>query len=152
MVYNVYMKKDKNKIYIKNSYYQNKPFNVALLEYILNVIVYAFILIVASHVFNNYNIKIESFWYAILASVIINLFNITIKPFLVLITLPVTMYTLGFFYPVVNLIVLKLTSIVMGEHFIINGFFVPFLIVLFISALRMLLEAAIIKPIVERRN
>ncbi len=138
----------KNKLYIKDSYYHNKPFNIALLEYVLNVIVYAFILVIATNVFKGF--YIENFWYAILASIIVNLFNITIKPFLVLVTLPVTMYTLGFFYPVVNLIVLKLTSIVMGEHFVIEGFLVPFLIVLFISFLKMIFEFIIIKPIIER--
>lgn len=140
----------KNKICIKDSYYHNKPFNIALLEYFLNVIVYAFILVIAANIFKGF--YIESFWYAVLASIIINLFNITIKPFLVLVTLPVTMYTLGFFYPVVNLIVLKLASVVMGDHFIIEGIFVPFLIVLFISFLRMVFESAIIKPILERRK
>lgn len=138
----------KNKIYIKESYFHNQPFKFAVLEYALNVIVYAFILVLATNIFKGF--YIESFWYAVLASIIINLFNITIKPFLVLVTLPVTMYTLGFFYPVVNLILLKLTSIVMGEHFIVEGFFVPFLIVLFISFLKMILEFIIIKPILER--
>ncbi len=140
----------KNKFYIKDSYFQNKPFNIALLEYILNVIVYAFILTIATNVFKGF--YIESFYYALLAAIIINLFNITIKPFLVLVTLPVTMFTLGFFYPFVNLIVLKLTSTIMGDHFIIEGFFVPFLIVLFISLLKVMFEFTIIKPILERRK
>jgi putative membrane protein len=137
---------------IKDSYYNRKPFNVALFEYILNVIVYTLILIIATKVFNSNNIYIESVWSAFLASIIINLFNITIKPFLVLVTLPITVSTLGFFYPFVNLILLKLTSILMHPDFVIKGILVPFIIVIFISVLRMIFEFLIINPIMERRK
>ena len=58
--------------------------------------------------------------------------------------------TLGIFYPVVNIIVLKLASILMSGHFVIEGWFTPFFIAIFISIMKILFEIFIIKPIVER--
>ena len=140
----------KSKIYVKDSYYNRKPFNVAILEYLLNVVVYAIILLLATRIFKGF--YIDSIWNAPLVSVIINLFNITIKPFLVLVTLPITVSSLGFFYPVVNLILIKLTSVLMYPHFIIEGIIGPFVIVIFISILRMIFEFLIINPILERKK
>ena len=119
-----------------------------ILEIILDIVCYALILMMASSVFNN--IYVENVWYALLASAIISLLNLTIKPFLIYITLPLTIITLGIFYPVVNIIVLKLASILMSSHFVIVGWFTPFFIAIFISIMKILFEIFIIKPIVER--
>lgn len=119
-----------------------------ILEIILDIVCYALILMMASSVFNN--IYVENVWYALLASAIISLLNLTIKPFLIYITLPLTIITLGIFYPVVNIIVLKLASILMSGHFVIEGWFTPFFIAIFISIMKILFEIFIIKPIVER--
>ena len=119
-----------------------------ILEMILDIVCYALILMMASSVFNN--IYVENVWYALLASAIISLLNLTIKPFLIYITLPLTIITLGIFYPVVNIIVLKLASILLSSHFVIKGWFTPFFIAIFISIMKILFEIFIIKPIVER--
>ena len=119
-----------------------------LIEVILDIVCYALILMMASSIFKN--IYVDNVWYAILASAIISLLNLTIKPFLVYITLPLTILTLGIFYPVVNIIVLKLASILMSSHFVIEGWFTPFFIAIFISIMKILFEIFIIKPIVER--
>lgn len=119
-----------------------------ILEIILDIVCYALILMMASSIFNN--IYVENVWYALIASTIISVLNLTIKPFLIYITLPLTVLTLGIFYPIVNIIVLKLASLFLGTHFIVEGWFTPFFISLFISIMKIIFEVFIIKPIVER--
>lgn len=54
--------------------------------------------------------QISSFSSALLASLVIGLINTFIKPFLLLITLPINLLTLGLFTFVVNAVVLWLAS------------------------------------------
>lgn len=132
---------------MKNEIYINKSRSL-IIEVILDIVCYALILMMASTIFNN--IYVENVWYALIASTIISVLNLTIKPFLIYITLPLTVLTLGIFYPIVNIIVLKLASLFLGTHFIIEGWFTPFFISLFISIMKIIFEVFIIKPIVER--
>ena len=119
-----------------------------ILEVILDIIVYAVILMMCSSIFKNF--YLENVWYAFLASTVIGLLNLIVKPFLVYITLPLTVLTLGLFYPFVNILVLKLASIFLGKHFIVEGWFVLFFISLFISIMKIIFELIIVRPIVER--
>ncbi len=88
--------------------------------------------------------------YALLATFIISILNITIKPIIVLLTLPITGLTLGFFYPFVNVFILKIADFILGSHFELHGIWVAFLIALLISAMNIIMEYMIIKPILKR--
>jgi len=58
--------------------------------------------------------KVASIESALLASIVIGLINIFIRPFLILITLPLNIMTIGLFTFVVNAIVLWLASFVVA--------------------------------------
>ena len=47
-------------------------------------------------------VKIESFWAALLVALVIGLLNAIVRPVLVLLTLPITIVTLGLFLFVIN--------------------------------------------------
>ena len=66
------------------------------------------------------------------------------------ITLPITALTYGLFYPIVNVIILYLTSFILGNNFEIHGIFVSFIIAIIISFLNILMEGMIIKPIINK--
>lgn len=118
-----------------------------ILEFILCLVVNSIVLLMASTLFKGFYVL--SFWYALLASLIIILLNKTVKPILIFLTLPVTIFTLGLFYPFINVIILKLTSLIIGLSFQIEGFFVPFFISLFISFMNILFDVIIIKPLTK---
>ncbi len=62
-------------------------------------------------------IHVAGFGTALIVAVVLGLLNIFIKPILVLLTLPVTILTLGLFLLVINaLIILLCTNIVGGFH------------------------------------
>ncbi len=113
------------------------------LGFIVGIIVYAFVLLLASDLFENF--IITDFLHAIIAALILNLLNYTIKPILIYFTLPLTIITYGIAYPIVNIIILKLCDIIMGVHFEIHGFISMFFIAIFISLLRIIFDRIITK-------
>ena len=121
-------------------------------EWLLYMIGYAIVLISVSLLFQK-SFYIDNRYYglyAFLAAVIIYILNQTIKPVLFYITLPITALTMGLFYPILNVFVLYLTSFILGSHFQIYGFFLPFVIAVVISILNMFMEGMIIKPIIHK--
>lgn len=119
-------------------------------EFFLNLAINTFILVFATKVFNGF--YISNIGYAILAALIISILNETIKPFLIVIFLPITLYSLGLFYPVINVMILKLTGILLGNNFIINGWIVPIFISLFIYIMKVICNIFIINPIMINRS
>ena len=69
---------------------------------------------------------ITSFWSALAAALILGLVNILVRPILLLISLPVTIITLGLFSFVVNALMLELVASVV-KGFDISGFRVALL-------------------------
>lgn len=63
-------------------------------------------------------IHVENFWIAVIVAVVIGILNTIVKPILVLLTIPVTILTLGLFLLVINAL------IVMLADFIVPGFHV----------------------------
>ena len=112
-----------------------------IITFIVGIIVYALVLMMASSLFVNF--YIESFWYAIIAALILSLLKYTIKPVLIVMALPITILTYGIAYPIVNMIILKLCDIIMGSSFVIGGFLSMFFISIFISLLKMFLDQMI---------
>lgn len=90
--------------------------------------------------------------YALLASIIIYFLNQTIKPVLFFITLPITALTMGLFYPLINVLILYITSFILGDKFVVSGIIIPFFIAIFISLLNIVMEGMIIRPIIKGGN
>lgn len=115
-----------------------KKDKVLFLELILTLLINSVVLILSTKIFKGF--MISSFGYAILTSLIILILNKTIKPILNIVALPITIMSLGILYPFINVIILKLASLIMGQAFIVEGWFVPFFISIFISISTIFLE------------
>ena len=127
-------------------YSKDKSFKYVILEYTLTLIINSIVLILASKIFKGF--YIQSFGYAIITSLVISLLGSTVKPFLKLIFLPVTVITTGIFYPFINVIILKLASLIMGDTFVVEGWILPFFIALFISFTTLILDKKIKKNVI----
>ena len=114
-------------------------------EFIVGIIVYALVLMMASGLFEA--IHVDGFFYAIIAALILNILNATIKPLLIVLTLPLNIITLGIAYPIVNVILLQFCDFLMGDAFVISGIFAPFIIAIFISFMKILLDRLITKKV-----
>lgn len=71
-------------------------------------------------------VSIENPWNALMAALVIGLINLFIRPILIVLTLPVTVLTLGLFTLVINALLFWLTSTIV-EGFVVSGFVAAFL-------------------------
>lgn len=71
--------------------------------------------------------SVESFGYALLAAFVLGLLNAIVRPLLFILTLPVTIMTLGLFTFVLNALMIWLVSTIVNG-FIVEGF-IPALLV-----------------------
>ncbi|GLS16698.1 hypothetical protein GCM10007935_41410 [Hydrogenophaga electricum] len=87
-------------------------------------------------------VQVQNFTSALVAALVIGLFNMVLRPLLVVLTLPVTIVTLGLFLFVINaLLFWAAGSILAGFH--VNGFWAALLGSLIYSALMLLVNAAV---------
>lgn len=84
-------------------------------------------------------IQIDRFQHLLMATLVIGLLNVFLRPIIILLTLPVTLLTLGLFTFVINgLIFFLAAEIVPGFH--VNGFGAAFIAALLFSLLSSLLN------------
>ena len=123
-------------------------------DWLIRMIGYALVLITVSVVFKN-TIYIDNSYFGLwglVAVIIIFVLNKTIKPLIVWLTLPLTALTLGLFYPIVNILVLKITDFILMEHFDIHGTIMIFIVSIIISIMNTLMDSLIIKNILKVKN
>lgn len=125
-----------------------------LFDWLLHMVGYALVLIAVSLIFDD-TIYIDSsyfgFW-GFIAAVIIYLLNKTVKPVIFWLTLPITGLTLGLFYPVINVFILNMTDYILGNHFLIQGFWMSCIVAIMISLMNIIMEEVVIKPILRRKG
>lgn len=133
---------------------KNKPLiNNKFIEWLIYMIGYAIILVIVSLLSPSLYINLSNGGlYALIASMIIYLLSKVIKPILNYLTLPINILTMGLSYPIVNVIILRITSIILGKNiFSIRGFIGPFFVVIIISILDIAMDG-LIKPLVKGNN
>ena len=120
-----------------------------IVNLIIKIIGYTVILMATALLFKN-TIYIDNSNYGLwclLAAIFVYLLNLTLKPFLVWLTIPITVITLGLFYPFINLIILKLVSLILKGHFIIYGIWYAVLASILISVMNIVFDELILKKI-----
>ena len=90
-------------------------------------------------------VQIQSFTSALIAAAVIGLFNTFLRPLLVILTLPVTVVTLGLFLFVINALLFWAAASVL-DGFGVNGFLAALLGSLIYSVLMLVVDAAL-KPV-----
>ncbi len=126
-------------------YNRNVTLRDKVLDILSTILVNMIVIIMATKVFKN--ISVDSVFYTFLVAILLMAFNKGVKPILNLIMLPINIYTLGITYPFVNVIILKLISLLLGKHFILSGWFSAFFISIFISIMTILIDSIIGKEI-----
>lgn len=124
------------------------------LDWLIRMIGSALILIAVSLVFND-TIYIDNsyfgFW-GLAAVVIIFVLNKTVKPVVVWLTLPLTALTLGLFYLVINVLILKVTDFILMSHFDIHGIIMPCIVSIVLSLMNTIMDKVITNNIIKVKN
>ncbi|MBC7394525.1 MAG: phage holin family protein [Variovorax sp.] len=107
---------------------------------ILKWLLSAIALLAVAYLFNG--VQVTSFGSALIAAAVIGLLNMFVRPVLVVLTLPVTIVTLGLFLFVINALMFWAASGLLGG-FHVNGFGAALLGSLIYSLLGLVIEAAL---------
>lgn len=100
------------------------------MKIIINWFISALVIIVASYILPG--VHVASFTAALVTAVVLGIINVLIKPLLIILTLPITILTLGLFMLVINALMILLASrIVPG--FVVDGFWWAFIFSIVIS-------------------
>ena len=83
-------------------------------------------------------VAVADYFTAILVAVLLALLNFIVKPVLVLLTLPITILTLGLFLLVINAVIILLADALMGG-FEVSGFWIALLFSLLLSLFQSIL-------------
>ena len=77
---------------------------------------------------------------ALIAALVIGFINATIGLLLKILTFPLTLVTLGFFWLVINALMLELASALLAPGFQVHGFFAAFVGAIVLSLVNMILK------------
>lgn len=86
-------------------------------------------------------IHVTTFWTALVVAVILGLLNIFLKPILVILTIPITIVTLGLFLFIINALIIMLAGY-MIDGFTVDGFWWALLFSILLTVLNSVLEGS----------
>jgi putative membrane protein len=96
--------------------------------------------LVAVYMVPGIHFKDDRLWTPFVTSLVLGILNAFIRPILMLLALPLLIFTLGLFTLVINALLLYFVSFLLGNYFAIDSFGAAFLGALVISIVSMLLN------------
>ena len=106
------------------------------MNFILRLLLTAIAVVILANVLPG--VSVDSYWTAIIVALVLALLNFTVKPLLVLLTLPVTVLTLGLFLLVINAIIIFIADGFISG-FDVDGWFIAVIFSLLLSLLQSIL-------------
>lgn len=110
------------------------------MNFIINILVSAVAVLIASRLLPG--VSLDSFWTSLLVALVLAFMNSVVKPILTILTIPITLFTLGFFLLVINAGIILLTDKLV-DGFQVNGFWwallFSFILTITTSVLNMLI-------------
>jgi len=106
------------------------------MNYILRLVLSALAVVLLANILPG--VEVSSFWIALLVALVLSVLDILVKPLLILLTLPVTILTLGLFLLIVNAIIILLADALVNG-FEVNGLWWALLFSLLLSLLQSVL-------------
>ena len=127
---------------------KNKDRLIKLIEWALYMVGYIAVFIFVTSFFKSVYIDPKHLiLYSTLIVLIVYILNVTIKPILVSLTIPLTGLTLGLFYPFINLSILKIADLLLGEHFKLHNIYILIFVVILLSICNLIMEGIMNKII-----
>ncbi|WLD92935.1 phage holin family protein [Alkalihalobacillus sp. AL-G] len=117
--------------------------------WLISLVVNTIVLMVVAGFFSE-SFYLSGLGAAVVASFLLSVMNVIVKPILVILTLPVTVLSLGLFLFVINAVTLMLTAGLMGDAFEISGFGMALGAAIIISLLNLLINNIIVKPLQKK--
>ena len=108
---------------------------------LLNWVLSAISLLIVANFMPGFHLR--GFTAALIAALVIGLVNATLGLFLKIITLPLTILTLGLFWWIINALMLLVASALLQPSFVVTGFWPAFLGAIVLSLVNIVLRALV---------
>lgn len=103
---------------------------------VIKILLHAAAVFILAHVLQG--VVVDNYLVAIIVAVVISVLNTVVKPLLVILTLPITIITLGLFLLIINACIILLADKLI-DGFYVNGLWTALLFSLLLSILRSIL-------------
>ena len=110
------------------------------MKLIVKWLLYAAALLAVAHLYSG--VQVQSFSAALIAAAVVGLLNVVLRPILVILTLPVTVLTLGLFLFVINALTFWSAASLL-DGFAVQGFGAALIGSLIYSCLGMVIDSAL---------
>lgn len=106
------------------------------MNFIIKLLLSGLAVIIVSYILPGVNV--DGFMVALILALLLSLLNITVKPLLILLTIPLTVFTVGLFLLVINAVIILLADAII-PGFQVDGFWWALLFSLLLSLANALL-------------
>ena len=111
-----------------------------MIRFLIKTMVTAVAVLTASYVLDG--VSVDSTLTAILVAIVLGLLNSFIKPILVILTIPITIFTLGLFLLVINILIVKWASDLV-PNFTVDGWWSALLFSIIVSVVTSVIDGLI---------
>jgi putative membrane protein len=108
------------------------------MNFVIKLLLSAVAVVIGAYVIPG--VSVNGYVTALIVALIMSLLNVTVKPLLVILTIPVTILTLGLFLLVINVIIIYITDALISG-FSVNGFFPALIFSLVVSLVNWLFDS-----------
>ena len=108
------------------------------MKYIFKIIVTSFAVVISSYLLSG-GIHVDNYITAIFVAIVLSVLNIFLKPILILLTIPATIFSFGFFLLVINAFIIVIAANVV-DGFRVDGFGWAFIFSIILSLVTFILE------------
>ena len=116
-----------------------KNFKEKLFKYIVKIIISSFAIYITTWLLSGVHIGEPIYINSIILAIVLSLLNSFLKPLFYILTIPLTILSLGFFLLVINTIIILIASRLF-EQFIVDGFWWAFGFSIIVSFITTILE------------
>ena len=109
------------------------------MNFIINMLISAIAVVISAFLIPG--IRVESFYEALIFAVALAILNRVVKPVLVILTLPITFLTLGFFYLVINVVMIYLAAWIVSPGIIVSSFLSALIFSIVLSLVNSILDS-----------
>ena len=106
-------------------------------SFLVRMLITAFAVLITGYILPG--VHVDNFLTAVILALVLALMNVTLKPLLILLTIPITVVTLGLFLLVINAVVILISDAIIPGFFV-DGFWWALLFSLVLSLINAILQ------------
>lgn len=110
------------------------------MKLLIKLLVNAIAVFAISYLLKDYGVTLDSYVTAIYVAVVLSILNLIVKPILVVLTLPITIVTLGLFLLVINALIILLAGKLI-DGFSVGSIWIAILFSILLSVLQSILHS-----------